>query len=102
MTQAASTVFKEVLAATWEIEDRSSRTDALQKMAAALAEGQLVFRAFEALGARDLAEFVRVLAEWAKGFEQIEPGLTLRVLREAIDVISWRSTHAILVATTEK
>jgi len=66
----------------------------------------MAFQAFAIIGPRELAEFIQFLAFWAKDFEQIESGLSILVLREAIDVVcwvrpSWRSIHAILAQATE-
>jgi hypothetical protein len=54
-----------------------------------MAQAGEIEQALDALGPRELSDFVQTLASWASYFEKVEPGLSVAVLREATRIISW-------------
>jgi hypothetical protein len=83
------------------IQNPIQRSGSLADLAAAYARAHRFSDALTALGTRELEYFLQSLAEWAEAFEQVEPGMSVAVLREASEVAGWvrpewRQIHELL------
>jgi hypothetical protein len=84
------------------IQDPETRTAALLDLGTALARARRFAQAFVAIGPCELDSFLHALSQWAPSFEQVEPGLTAAILKDAVRVAAWvqpywRKTHRVLV-----
>ncbi|MCZ7567019.1 MAG: hypothetical protein M5U01_00265 [Ardenticatenaceae bacterium] len=99
----AGAVFGEAAQVARTLQNHVDRTNALRALGAALARDGRFEAALVTVGPDDLDDFIRSLADWAPYFENVEPGLSLAVLREASEVAGWvrrdwREIHELLSA----
>ncbi|MCZ7572053.1 MAG: hypothetical protein M5U01_26175 [Ardenticatenaceae bacterium] len=85
----ASGVFEAAEAVARSIQNDWGRASALRELADALAQAGRFDEALLTLSPRSLDESLQAMANWAPSFEEIAPGSSLAVLREATRVAGW-------------
>jgi tetratricopeptide (TPR) repeat protein len=71
------------------IQDDRDRLEALSGLAAPLAKTGRFAGALDTLGLQRIDGFLCELTEWAAAFEQVNPGLSVAVLREVVRIAGW-------------
>ena len=71
------------------IEDRDSRTHVLREIASDLAEHHYFGRAFTILERRQINKFLSTLSKWQNALNQVELGLSQKVLIEVLRIVGW-------------
>jgi hypothetical protein len=88
-TDEASGTLTEALDVAKSIEDADRRVDALRAVAASLAQTRSFWETFFVSRRRDLYGYLGSLAEWLPSLEELEPGLSMAVIREVVRIIGW-------------
>ena len=94
---------REVIEAIQKI-DSSGREYVLKEIASIMAKAGVFTEAFTFLPLGGSDDIIGILAEWSDAFENIEPGLALNILREAIRIAmwvypNWQEVHALITRT---
>lgn len=72
-----------------EQQEFAGRTRQLDALGNALAQTDLFGEALSVLNSTQLNDFLAILGRWRRIFEQVEPGLSVTVIREAVRIASW-------------
>ena len=89
----AIVIFQEALVTAQSIDMTGERLYALRDIAAQLLQAGQWQWGLEALGPRELSDYIQWLANQRDIFEAIEPGLTLTVLCEAVRIVAWHNPN---------
>ncbi|HBY97162.1 MAG TPA: hypothetical protein DEP84_24995, partial [Chloroflexi bacterium] len=85
----ARQAFAEAEESARDLPAESSRSEALRDLAASLVQAGYCGDALRVVGVPGPDGFVQILALWAPAFERLGQGLSVTVLRAAIDVAGW-------------